>query len=77
MCKGDPKESIVQKFLREKIPKVNDMKLKAGIFDGLQIRELSKDVTFLTARTEAEASAWNAYNSVVPNFLSKHKSADY
>ena len=53
------------------------MKLKAGIFDDPQIRELSKNDTFVTAMTETEASAWNAYKSVVSNLLGKHKSADY
>ena len=63
--KGIPKGKRVHEFPREKFPKVSDMKLKAGIFDDRQIRELSKDDTFVTAMTETEASAWNAYKSVV------------
>ena len=53
------------------------MKLEAGIFAGPPIRVVSKDDSFVTAMTEAEASAWNAYKSVVSNFLGKHKSVDY
>ena len=33
-------------------------KLKAGIFDGLQIKELMKDPMFNEALSEAELSAW-------------------
>ena len=56
------------------------MKLKAGIFDGLKLRELAKDkafVTFVTVMNDTEKSAWNAFKSVVPNSLRKHKTADY
>ena len=33
-------------------------KLKAGIFDGFQIREIMKDPMFNEALSEAEVSAW-------------------
>ena len=44
-------------------------KLKAGIFDGFQIRELMKEPMFEEELSEAELST--------TNFLRKHRSAEY
>ena len=52
-------------------------KLKAGIFDGLQIRELIKDSMFDEALSKAELPAWQSLKSVVTNFLGNHHSAEY
>ena len=46
-------------------------KLKAGIFDGYQIRELMKDPVFDETRSKAELSAWQSLKSVVTNFQGK------
>lgn len=52
-------------------------KLFAGIFDGLQIRELMKDPMFDEALSETELSAWQSVKSVITNFLGNHQSAEY
>ena len=52
-------------------------KLKAGIFDGPQIRELIKDDGFLNAMKDAEVQAWSAFTLVVKNFLGNHKAGNY
>ncbi len=52
-------------------------KLKAGIFDGPQIRKLLKDANFVKTMSENEASVWRAFVDVVQNFLGKHKSENY
>ena len=52
-------------------------KLKVGIFDYPQIRELMKDPMFDEARSEAELSDRQSLKSVVTNFLGNHRSAEY
>ena len=52
-------------------------KLKAGIFDGPQIRELMKDSMFDDALSAAELSAWRSLKSVITNFLGNNRSAEY
>ena len=47
--------------------------LKAGIFDGPQIRELIKDDVL----NPAELSAWISLNSVIVNFLGCHRNSQY
>ena len=55
-------------FLWEKFKRKSTEKLKACIFDGPEIRELMKDVSF---------SAWLALKSVIVNFLGNHRSSEY
>ena len=52
-------------------------KLKAGIFDNPQIRELMKDPMFDKARSKAELFAWKSLMSVVINFLENNWSVEY
>ena len=61
----------------QKLPRTNMEKLKVGIFDGLQIRELTKDPMFDEALSETELSALQQLNSVVTNFPGNHPSAEY
>ena len=44
-------------------------KLKAGIFDGPQIRKLMQNQTFSARMTVAERAAWCSYVSVIREFL--------
>ena len=59
-------------FLQETFPQISMEKLKAGIFDGLQIRELMEDPVFDEELSEAELSAWLPQKSVVKNFQGFH-----
>ena len=52
-------------------------KIKAGIFDRPQIRELIKDTSFDDARNPAELSAWLPLKSVIANFLCNHRGSQY
>ncbi|GBP52738.1 Probable tyrosyl-DNA phosphodiesterase [Eumeta japonica] len=52
-------------------------KIKAGIFDGLQIRQLTNDTQFRNSMTELELKAWTAFVSVMQNFLGNKKSENY
>jgi len=64
-------------FLQQKFPRVSLEKLKAGIFDGPQIRELMKDSTFDDALSATELSAWGSLKSVITNFLGKNRCEEY
>jgi len=46
-------------------------KLKVGIFDGPQIRQLIRDPEFENSMKKVELDAWNAFVLVVQNFLGK------
>lgn len=48
-------------------------KLKAGIFDCPQIRQLINDPGFVDSMSEDERSAWTSFILVVRNFLGNHK----
>lgn len=65
------------KYICSVFPDLTIEKLKAGIFDGPQIRKLLKDTNFVKTMSENEASAWLAFAEVVQNFLGKHKSENY
>ena len=56
--------AFLQKFLQ-----ISMEKLKAGIFDSPQIRELMKDPIFDKAQSEAELSSLQSLKSVLTNFL--------
>ena len=63
---------IVQKF-----PGLSMEKLKAGIFDGPQIRKLIQDQAFTSYMTAVESAAWCSYVSVVREFLGNTKASNY
>ncbi|GBP06878.1 hypothetical protein EVAR_99750_1 [Eumeta japonica] len=61
-------------YICEKFPQLTMEKFKAGIFDGLQIRQLTNDTQFTNSMTELELKAWTAFVSVMQNFLGNKKS---
>ena len=65
------------KFLRSKFPAVRDAKLRAGVFNGPQIRKLTKDSTFDEVLTEADKRAWESFKNVSTEFLGKICSPNY
>ena len=73
--KAMDRESSGFAFLQEKLPRMNMEKLKSGIFDGLQMRELMKNLMFDEVLSEAELSAWQSLKSVVTNLLGNQWSA--
>ena len=52
-------------------------KLKAGIFDGPQIRKLVNDPDFSISISEIEKNAWDSFLWVIQNFLGNKKADDY
>ena len=71
------KDGPVFGFLRMKFPCISEAKLRAGVFDGPQIRELIKDDGFVQEMNALEKRAWTAFRVVISNFLGKHRSLDY
>ena len=69
---GDCFEYICTKF-----PGSTIKKLKAGIFDGPQIRTRIKDCDFPNFMNEKESCAWNAFVEAVKNFLGNRKAFKY
>ena len=65
------------KYICIKFPGLTIEKLKAGIFDGPQIRKLMNDANFCNFINPAELSAWNAFTNVVKFFLGKTKAPNY
>ena len=51
--------------------------LKAGIFDGSQIREIMKDLHFQDLMNNAEADAWSTFALILMNFLGNYKADNY
>ena len=58
-------------------PGVTMEKLKAGIFDGPQLRQLIRDPEFENSMNEGELEAWKAFVLVVKNFLGNNKASNY
>ena len=65
------------KYLCESFPALSYEKIKAGVFDGPQIRHLMKDNAFPNSMNETERQAWLSFVSAVKNFLGNTKSDDY
>lgn len=65
-------------FLCKTFPNLSTEKLKAGIFDGPQIRKLIKNSpTFEETMNPVEQQAWNCFVQVVMNFLGNTKAENY
>lgn len=64
-------------YISRKFHGLSKEKLKAGIFDGPQIRLLMKDNNFMNSMNDLESSAWTSFVNVVQNFLGNHKSENY
>jgi hypothetical protein len=71
------KESRAFAFLNQKFHRISEAKLKAGIFDGPQIRELLKNPNFDESMEDNERKAWISFKSIITNFLGNHRSPDY
>lgn len=59
------------------MPQFCTEKIKAGIFDASQIKQLIKDPIFINLMNEVERKTWISFVEVAENFLSKCKAANY
>ena len=71
------KERDYFRYLGKKFPSISDAKLKAGIFDGPQIRKLLDDDKFTDSMDDREKAAWISFKEVAENFLGNFKSDNY
>ena len=58
-------------------PGLSIEKIKAGVFDGPQIRQLIKDEHFIGTMSELEKNAWLSFKDVVKNFLGNTRAKNY
>lgn len=64
-------------YICRTFPGLSNEKLKAGIFNGPQIRTLIRDKNFVGSMNSVESAAWKAFVEVVQNFLGNHKAPNY
>ena len=60
-------------YIRSRFPGTSYEKVRAGIFDGPQIRTLTRDPAFVLHMAVVESAAWCSYVSVVKEFLGKKR----
>lgn len=65
------------RYISRKFQNLSWEKLKAGIFDGPQIKRLIKDENFSSSMTDIERNAWNEFVWIVHNFLGNKKDEHY
>ena len=65
------------RYLCSAFPGMSMEKIKAGIFNGPQIRQLIKDSQFARHMTEHESAAWTAFVLIIKNFLGNYKASNY
>ena len=56
-------------YISHVFPGISTEKLKAGIFDGPQIRKLVKDLNFENNMNVIEAAAWKSFVRLIQQFL--------
>ena len=64
-------------YLCQAFPGLTMEKLKAGIFDGPQIRQLIRDPQFENSMNKVELEVWKTFVLVVKNFLGSNKARNY
>ena len=65
------------RYLCSAFPGMSMEKIKAGIFNGTQIRQLIKDLQFARHMTEHESAAWTTFVLIIKNFLGNYKASNY
>ena len=50
---------------------------KSGVFVGLQIRQLLRDISFVSSMNPTEARAWMAFTNVIKDFLANKKTDNF
>ncbi|XP_058881104.1 peroxisomal biogenesis factor 7 isoform X1 [Acipenser ruthenus] len=71
------KESAAFKYLQDFFPKLSEVKVKAGVFVGPQIKKILECNEFPKKLTSKEKAAWNSFVAVVRGFLGNHKAENY
>lgn len=64
-------------YICQKMTALSIEKIKAGIFDGPQIRQLMNDPLFERSMNEEEQRAWSSFVLVIKGFLGNYKADNY
>lgn len=64
-------------YICSKMPNLSRDKIRAGVFDGPQIRQFMNDNDFDKSMTETERNAWASFVQVIKNFLGNNKAPNY
>ena len=65
------------KYICKVFPRLSSEKLKAGIFDKPQIRQLIKDKHFAICMNDIELAAWTSFVEMTQKFLGNFKDENY
>ena len=77
LVKALDKDGECFKYICRSFPELSIEKLKAGIFDGPDIRKLMQDEYFTLSVNPLEADAWRGFVGVVQNFLGSRRAANF
>lgn len=72
-----PKEGHCFKHIIKALPGLSIEKIKAGVFDGPQIRQLMKDEKFIETMSELEKNAWLSFKEIATKFLGNTRAENY
>jgi hypothetical protein len=64
-------------YLRQKVPRISEAKIKEGIFIGPQVQQLFQEPNFKNKLNATERRAWDAFENVCSNVLGNKNSANY
>ena len=64
-------------YLLHKFPGLSYEKIKAGVFDGPQIRTLEREQAFVQTMNDNEKVAWLSFVAVMKKFLGNKKAGTY
>lgn len=65
------------KYISEKLPRLTHEKIKAGVFNGPEIRTLMNDPHFGSSMNDIEKDAWQSFVDIVKNFLGNKRAENY
>ena len=77
IVKALDKDGACFMYICNAFPGLSDEKMKAGVFDGPQIRKLMKDEHFPLSMNQIEKDACDAFVKVTKEFLGNTKEANY
>jgi hypothetical protein len=71
--KAVDKESAGFGYLRQRFPKISEVKMKTENFFALQIKQTLEDQNFSTKLNSTERRAWKAFEKVCRSYLGNEK----
>ena len=77
LVKALDKDGECFKCIFRSFPGLSIEKLKAGIFDGPDIRKLMQDENFILSMNPLEADTWRSFVGVVQNFLGNRRATNF